>query len=511
MRALREAHEVLEKRRRDGASLLSPDEFFSPWLSPGRVFSHQWDLVGRQEIQGQLVEFSGVESGRRVAVLAGRGGIGKTRLLLAVANAVKQEVPTAVVRFAAEGMLVSAEEVAALPEGALLVLDDGHRRQDLEVVLAAAMRSRHRPRLLISTRPYGLGVIHGHLARVGYDPGDVYVLDELRELSRDESVTLAQQALGPALGHLAAALVQITGDSPLVTVVGGRLLAEEALPPGLLAHNQQFRQAVLARMADEYANAIGDLVDRILARRILELISALGSFRIDSDELLRRAAEFVDMRTDELRRVAGALEEAGVVIRRGGVLRITPDVLSDFLYHRAAVVNGRPTGFVDRVYSSFADLAGPQILSGLAELDWRVRESDAAEIDLLEAVWDSVVTEFRCASFYGRVEILRLLQGVAVYQPRRVLELVELAAHDDVAPEGDEPAFALVAWTHASVLQALPRSFSGWRRTIRPIGIGRLISCGSSAEKTNVSSIRIQSIPSGSWRNSRATTPSVSR
>ncbi len=436
VRALRDAQELRDQKIGSGSSLLTPDEFFAPWLSPGRVFSHEWQLVGREDIQEQLVGFSSVACQHRVAILPGRGGIGKTRLLLAVARVLGRETPAAVVRFVADGQLVSAEDIATLPRGTVLFLDDGHRRQDLDIILAAVLRARHAPRLVISTRPYGVAAIHGHLARLGFDLGEIRVLDELRELSRDESVVLARQALGPTHDHLAEALARITGDSPLVTVVGGRLLAEEALPPGMLSHHQQFRQSVLARMANEYANAIDDLVDRILARRILELIAALGSFRVDSEQLLHRAAAFLDMQADELKRVVGALEEAGVLVRRGSALRITPDVLSDFLYHRAAVTGEKATGFVDRVYSTFADLAGPQILSGLAELDWRVRESDTAEIDLLEAVWASVIAEFLTASYYGRVEILRLLRGVTLYQPKRVLELVELALREECCSPG---------------------------------------------------------------------------
>ena len=456
MRALRQADDLGEQRWSAGASLLSADQFFLPWLSPRRVFSHEWELVGRREVKEQLVNFSGVGSLHRVAILPGRGGIGKTRLLLAVARSVEGGVHPAVVRFVAEGQRVRAEDVKALPEGALLVLDDGHRREDLDLVLAAALRARHPPKLLISTRPYGLEGIQGHLARIGYDLSDVLVIDELRELSREESIILARQALGSEHDHLAQALVRVTGDSPLVTVVGGRLLAEEALPPSLLSHHQRFRDSVLALMADEYAKAIGDLVDRILARQILELIAALGSLRVGSEALLGRAAEFLDIQPDQLKRVVGALEGAGVLVKRGDALRITPDVLSDFLYHRAAVANGRDTGFVDRVYSSFADLAGAQVLAGLAELDWRVRETNAAKFDLLEHVWTDVVAKFRAASYYRRVEILRELKTVSFYQPHRVLELVELAMSEDVAPDGDEPVFGLVGWTQERVLRAIP-------------------------------------------------------
>ncbi len=444
------------RRQLGGSPLLAPEVHFGPWLRPGRVFSHEWGLVGREDHLDALVRFGSGVGAERVAILPGRGGIGKTRLLLAVTRTLTESRPEGVIRVAAEGQPVNAEDLVELPADALVILDDAHRRADLEPVLSAALRTDRVIRILVSCRPYGVDRITATVARAGYDSAERLILPELQELGREGTVALARQALGQGHEHLAEALAAATGESPLVTVWGARLLAEEALNPALLAHHAEFRRDVLARMADEYAASVGDLVDRPLAIRILELVAALGSVPLSDADLLTRAAEFLEITNESLRRALAGLQDAGVLIASGDAVRITPDVLGDYLYFQAAVANGQPTGFVDRVYAEFGGLATPQVIIGLAELDWRARMSDAPRIDLLEAVWNSFVEEMKGASNFDRVHLLGSLKDVAVYQPRRVLEVVDLLMDDEEERKPSEAGFGNVTWDHQRVLAALP-------------------------------------------------------
>ncbi len=57
----------------------TPGQFFRPFADQGAVFSHALPLVGRSEHVDRLVAFP--RSERRVALLVGRGGMGKSRLL----------------------------------------------------------------------------------------------------------------------------------------------------------------------------------------------------------------------------------------------------------------------------------------------------------------------------------------------------------------------------------------------------------------------------------------------
>lgn len=454
---LRADLERRKERERLAAPLLAVEEFFGPWLRPNRLFSHAWTIVGRTDHQDQLTAFASGDTQSQLAILPGRGGIGKTRLLLAMANRVAQDHPEITVRIAAESRLVSAEDLAGLPDDpVLLIIDDAHRREDLDIILSTVRRARQPIQVVMATRPYGTDTARAVAAEVGFDRSEVLVLPELTELDHPERVALAREALGEGHAQLAEELANVTRDSPLVTVVGGQLLAQESVAPGLLAQHDDFRQAVLGRMAEEYVEVAGEVLEGGRARRTLELVAAIGPVERDREELIDRAAEFLKIRPDELQRALGKMEEAGILSRRGANLRITPDVLADYLYHEAAIAGGRPTGYSDEVFRSFSDVAPQEVLANLAELDWRARHTHGEEIDLLEGVWASVEESFRAGTHYDRVEILKMLQRIAVLQPRRVLRLVELAL-ERPEPGGRVDTRDLIhSWSAEHVIAATP-------------------------------------------------------
>jgi hypothetical protein len=108
-------------------TFLAPEEFFGPLENPARLFHHCWAMVGRADLLGRLDAFAGSAT-KRVAVLSGRGGIGKSKLLHAFARSENTEAGHAV-RFLAEGMPVTPDSFDDLPLApCVVVVDDAHRR-----------------------------------------------------------------------------------------------------------------------------------------------------------------------------------------------------------------------------------------------------------------------------------------------------------------------------------------------------------------------------------------------
>ena len=82
---------------------VKPAEFFQPFLNRSALFNHAWRLVGRSEHIHQTHEF--VESQQQtVAVLVGRGGIGKSKILHALAETFPSEHEGMSLWFMAEGV-----------------------------------------------------------------------------------------------------------------------------------------------------------------------------------------------------------------------------------------------------------------------------------------------------------------------------------------------------------------------------------------------------------------------
>ncbi|MCK4790056.1 MAG: hypothetical protein KAV87_40335, partial [Desulfobacteraceae bacterium] len=402
------------------ASFVTPTEFFRPFLNTSALFNHAWQLVGRSDPLRQAHEF--VDSQQdKVAILVGRGGIGKSKILHALAETFDSEHQGISLWFTAEGVPLTHDGADHLPfKPCVVVVDDAHRRTDLPALVALSRQRPHLTKLFLSCRPQGIDYVRSLLTQGGFDVQEVIVLPEVRELTHDEVTELARQALGPEYGQFAERLAEATRDCPLVTVVGDRLLTEKAIAPDLLERNEEFRETVLTRFRDILVGQVGDLIDPTLCISLLDLIAAIQPIRLDSEQTIQVAAEFLDIDRPKVLHSLSVLEEAGVLLRRGNVVRIVPDVLADHILHQASVTHqGQSTGYADVVFDKFASLCPSEVLQNLAELDWRLQWSGSQASELLNGVWQKIKQEFKVVSNSGRCTILRILEKVAVYQSER--------------------------------------------------------------------------------------------
>jgi len=79
--------------------LIDATEFFARWEGPDRSFHHHAELIGREKDLDDLTEFAKDGSGTRALILSAPGGVGKSRLLKALAAEVEAHQPGRLVRF----------------------------------------------------------------------------------------------------------------------------------------------------------------------------------------------------------------------------------------------------------------------------------------------------------------------------------------------------------------------------------------------------------------------------
>ena len=225
----------------------------------------------------------------------------------------------------------------------------------------------------------------------------------------------------------------------------------------MLERDEEFRHTVLTRFRDIIVGEVGDRIDTTLCRNLLDLIAAIQPIRLDNEQTLEHEAEFLGIDRPMLIRCLDALEEAGVLLRRGYTLRIVPDVLADHILHNASVTSqGQPTGYADQVFGKFAAMCPGEVLRNLSELDWRLRWSSTCASELLSGIWQGIDQEFKEAPNSGRCMILRILEDVALYQPEKTLQLVEYAVRNPAIKPEDPEWSKIYEYTHGDVLRQLP-------------------------------------------------------
>ena len=428
-----------EAKGRPGArkTFASIEDYFAQKNPAGhfQLLDFGTTLLGRDKEFESLDEFL-ADGGKRVAIVSGRGGIGKSKLLHDWARHHEAEC-----LFLKDQPFWHEDSEKEVPvDCKVLIVDDAHRLESLGNVLQLLRdTSKNRSlKLLLSTRPGSTTrlaqSLHPHL-----DSAMVVQFPELKELSRDESRALAEQVLGNEFQRYAAHLAEIGSNSPLVIVAGGRLIATRRINPASLTTLDEFRAAIFDRLLNEM-DLSGSRFAINPPRPVLDLIAILGPVDVENREFQESARQLLQRPVDEILLTIDALAATGIVTPRPKPVRVIPDVLSDWLVEdRCIGPGGRTTQYADRVYNVFGAHSLKSLMRNLAELDWRKGQVGETGLNLLDSIWVDLHTRFRSADEYTRHTILGELEPAAIYQPVQVLSLIRMAIDVPViVPESGE-------------------------------------------------------------------------
>jgi hypothetical protein len=423
------------------------EQFFARQLAAGStkptLLNHLSPFVGRTDELKQLIAF--VQGRHPVFLLSAPGGTGKSRLLLELAHAIERSTPNPpVVRFIDAGVDWTPADVAALPTvPTILIVDDAHRRPNLDRLLLACNQRNPEVRFVVSCRPGAIDIVRPHLAHLVIE-GSANDTLHLGVLPKSAAHELAEACLGPDYKHLADRLTSVADGVPLVIVVGARCVSSQQIVPEMLNRKpDEFRQVVLDSLLGDPGFTTGGGETR---KQVLEVLSAIGPVNVESDVLIQRFAAFCRLQMHDLTRFLDELKIFGFIQQRGRLIRVTPDVLADHLLYRAALrTTGQPTGFVDAVLKSFAPELLGNILANAAELDWRSSAASSGEL-VLTTTWQAILNSLHTLSNWQRRELLGHLRRAALFAPNDVLKILEwLHGHPEAPEDNTRAAFGLDA------------------------------------------------------------------
>jgi hypothetical protein len=253
-------------------------------------------------------------------------------------------------------------------------------------------------------------------------------------------------------------LAVVSADTPLVTVVGGRLIARGEISPALLANEEAFRHEVFNKFSAEYERLLP--AGAVNSRTLLNLVAAVSPVSPSANQFVEPAAEILRIRPDEVRSALDLLEKRGLLLRGGRLIRIVPDLLSDFLLEGACLTGaGESTGFSDLMFRTFQSTYLSNLLRNLGELDWRITQRNPDQgTRLLDGIWLEIGRAFDAGDASVRVQLFKSLTGAALFQPARVLQLIHRAIENPAAEVRVWSDFAL---TQEHVLREIPPLLRG--------------------------------------------------
>ncbi len=313
------------------------------------------------------------------------------------------------------------------------MFDDAHRRPDLDRLITNSRQHSGDVRCVVSCRPSAVGIVTPLLSQLLPESGPVRL--DLPRLAKADAENLARHYLGTGMAHLAGRLVDVADRNPLVIRVGAQCIANDPVIPEMLERTPEvFRRVALDRLLNDPSLSASDAAPR---RQILEVLAAIGPAATEDGDLVSRLAAHCACPDHDVRRLLAGLERTHFLRRRGRLVRVSPDVLSDHVLYRAAVDEmGRPTGFVDKVVAAYpASLEN--VLANAAELDWRSATASPGSERVLRAVWQDLMTLLPSYSNRTRAELVGQLKRSSIFAPADVLTIVEWLVRRREAPKDD--------------------------------------------------------------------------
>jgi transcriptional regulator with XRE-family HTH domain len=396
-------------------------EFFAAFMSERGVFSHSWGLVGRTKEVRAVVE-SLSNPAVQTAFLVGAGGSGKSRILKQAVETYEQDHPDVLIRFLSPTEEVTNKSLEDLGDRKkVLIVDDAHDRRDLQLLFKYTAIYTNTT-LLLSFRPYGLDYIKAQAGKFALS-GERISEIKLKPLTLQEAKQLATQVLEAFDGPVWTAkdIARLTLDCPLFTVIGAQVVAKEKIHPELAKKEDAFRSTLLGKFQDIIAGDIGNKNDSASIKKLLKVLALLQPFHPE-DESIPKVVESVEgLTVPESNRLIRLLTDAGVLFKRGGEYRLSPDLLADYIIEETCIgQEGKSTGYAEQVFDVASDTHVEHLLLNLGKLDWRRANGDPSNSRLLDGVWKKLQPSRDYSDSH-----IRAVTAVAYYQPKRALDFAE--------------------------------------------------------------------------------------
>lgn len=420
--------------------LIGVADFFSRWDGEGRIFHHRAELSGREGDLRKLVDFSSGGAGRKALILSARGGVGKSRLLKALAVRLEEAHAERSMRFvnpdaAPDADLPRYEDFSRMT----IVHDDAHRTDAPRLLLPMmAHEEATGSRLILSTRPGAEDSLRERLMAAGYQAKDIETA-ELKPLTKPEMVKLAASLMGDVVDDAPRLLAELSGGCALITVVGAELIRRGELQCLDLQSSELFAREVFTRFEGQELDRVSSDLELALLKKVLRAIALLSPWQGREAQAANALAQFLGIPRGRLESACDSLRQCGLLVTTHEGLRVTPDLFSDHLIYESCFgEGGQLTEEIGHFLKAFGNENNVAILRNLAEAQWRaVRKHGVTADNVIGPLWRRFLREFEKTNFWERSRLLEKWQDFAIYLPRETIELAGWAMDFTTSPALD--------------------------------------------------------------------------
>lgn len=417
--------------------LITASEFFARWEGPDRSFHHHAELIGREKDLSDLADFAKGGQGTKALILIASGGVGKSRLLKALAVEVEATHPGRSVRFVNPDASPDADMPRADDLTKMTVIHDDAHRADVPGLLLAMLSKDGATgsRVILSTRPGAEDSLRERLMNAGYQAKDIAIKD-LRKLSKAAMENLAASLMGDVGEEAPRLLAELSGGCALITVVGAELIRRGELQSLDLHQSEHFAREVFTRFEGQELDRLSGILNRRMLLKLLRSVALLSPWQAKDTQASNQMAGFLGIPRGLLESACDSLRHCGLLVTTHEGLRVTPDLFSDHLvYDSCYDEKGTATNFISEFLETFGNQSTLSILRNLAEAQWRaVQKHGELAGNVVAPLWRQFLKNFEASNFWERSRLLEKWKDFAIYLPKESIELANWAMDLKTAP-----------------------------------------------------------------------------
>jgi transcriptional regulator with XRE-family HTH domain len=398
-------------------------EEFSSLVTRGHVIREVVSIQGRQSESHELAE--GLQKDQTLVLVVGRGGIGKTRLVLEYAHV--QRARTVVFY---DHSPLTAKAFELLPDGdPIVVLDDCISRNDnIRQIVEGVYGQRPNANVVATIREEDIDRFQQKV------PGFQIIKVKVGDLSRTEARLLAHGVIGDGADDVAVnALAAIGYDCPLLIMLGGQMVRDRRLDPRYSQPRRELAQEIMKQYRDSKIKVLGDRE----ASSVAQAIAALQPVRLDDTEMLHSLCCLSRIPESDIFEVIDSLESSGLILRQQDLIRIIPNLLGEALLERALIgQTAHDTGYAQKLVTVVTGGNLHHALRNVSIVDWQ-QQSLGNDLNLTTRLWDAATQNVLLLPNTSRIKMIRSLEEMASVAPSAALTFAEQIISFPAADEVD--------------------------------------------------------------------------
>ena len=399
------------------------DMFRNQITGQNRLLRYDYETFGREDKISQFQTFV-QDPEKRLLMVYGSGGIGKTKLAIEFAKVIERDHTDYEPLFVQMAKDSFESALADIPPNRkyIFFVDNAHDFIDhlrgIRTLLNSPGYSGSKA-ILITRKPFKSALKGSFLAAL---PDGAIEELKIAKLSLEKTKKFIRAYTQIPEGSFLAGLTQIGRDTPLIAVMVIELL-NKGVDLRNLTKDELIELAFKSYLSDIFSTHLPESNER--HRELLDWVSGIGPINTDGPENSRirdKLAEVLKTEPYKIEQYRADLIQYGLLVQYGAKQRVFPAQLGDYILHKVCFpIRKKPSSFHENLLKEFLPILPVNVIKNLGQI-----EAIAGEGALLEAHVASLKDQAREGDNALREQILDQMEGISYFRPNDAIDIFNI-------------------------------------------------------------------------------------